>query len=252
MRIGVVPLAWLWVLGSVALLLILFLISSVHVSFSYDTKVKYKLRWLFISVSSDDIKEKPKEEKKREEPDKKKEEKKKTSFLKNLYKGEGLTGIIDILRDVAQIAQGALKYVFKHLIVKKFYIDICVACGDAAQTAITYGQVCAGVYPCAGIIVSNTKCRSYHIDIYPDFNEKSKSEISVDFNGRVKLFFILKTAAVYGLKLLKIYKNRIIPSIIRGERKSQRNKQTKKNEVKQEIKTDKGTVSDENNSKEKE
>jgi len=225
-------LAWLWILGSVALLLILFLISSVHVSFSYDKKMKYKLRWLFISVSSEDFKEKTTEEKKEEKPQEKKPEKPKSSFLKNLYKGEGLTGIIDILRDVSQIAQGALKYVFKHLIVKRFYIDISVACGDAAKTAIRYGQVCAGVYPCAGIIVSNTKCRSYDINIYPDFDDKSESKISVDFKGRVKLFFIIKTAVVYGLKLLKIYKNRIIPSIIRGERKGKKPANSRESQIK--------------------
>lgn len=224
--------AWLWILGSVALLLILFLISSVHVSFSYDKKMKYKLRWLFISVSSEDFKEKTTEEKKEEKPQEKKPEKPKSSFLKNLYKGEGLTGIIDILRDVSQIAQGALKYVFKHLIVKRFYIDISVACGDAAKTAIRYGQVCAGVYPCAGIIVSNTKCRSYDINIYPDFDDKSESKISVDFKGRVKLFFIIKTAVVYGLKLLKIYKNRIIPSIIRGERKGKKPANSRESQIK--------------------
>ena len=224
--------AWLWILGSVALLLILFLISSVHVSFSYDKKMKYKLRWLFISVSSEDFKEKTTEEKKEEKPQEKKPEKPKSSFLKNLYKGEGLTGIIDILRDVSQIAQGALKYVFKHLIVKRFYIDISVACGDAAKTAIRYGQVCAGVYPCAGIIVSNTKCRSYDINIYPDFDDKSESKISVDFKGRVKLFFIIKTAVVYGLKLLKIYKNRIIPSIVRGERKGKKPANSRESQIK--------------------
>lgn len=238
--------AWLWILGSVALLLILFLISSVHVSFSYDKKMKYKLRWLFISISSEDFKEKTTEEKKEEKPQEKKPEKPKSSFLKNLYKGEGLTGIIDILRDVSQIAQGALKYVFKHLIVKRFYIDISVACGDAAKTAIRYGQVCAGVYPCAGIIVSNTKCRSYDINIYPDFDEKSESKISVDFKGRVKLFFIIKTAVVYGLKLLKIYKNRIIPSIIRGERKGKKPANSRESQIKN------NTVSDENNSTKKE
>lgn len=238
--------AWLWILGSVALLLILFLISSVHVSFSYDKKMKYKLRWLFISISSEDFKEKTTEEKKEEKPQEKKPEKPKSSFLKNLYKGEGLTGIIDILRDVSQIAQGALKYVFKHLIVKRFYIDISVACGDAAKTAIRYGQVCAGVYPCAGIIVSNTKCRSYDINIYPDFDDKSESKISVDFKGRVKLFFIIKTAVVYGLKLLKIYKNRIIPSIIRGERKGKKPANSRESQIKN------NTVSDENNSTKKE
>ena len=238
--------AWLWILGSVALLLILFLISSVHVSFSYNKKMKYKLRWLFISISSEDFKEKTTEEKKEEKPQEKKPEKPKSSFLKNLYKGEGLTGIIDILRDVSQIAQGALKYVFKHLIVKRFYIDISVACGDAAKTAIRYGQVCAGVYPCAGIIVSNTKCRSYDINIYPDFDDKSESKISVDFKGRVKLFFIIKTAVVYGLKLLKIYKNRIIPSIIRGERKGKKPANSRESQIKN------NTVSDENNSTKKE
>ncbi len=238
--------AWLWILGSVALLLILFLISSVHVSFSYDKKMKYKLRWLFISISSEDFKEKTTEEKKEEKPQEKKPEKPKSSFLKNLYKGEGLTGIIDILRDVSQIAQGALKYVFEHLIVKRFYIDMSVACGDAAKTAIRYGQVCAGVYPCAGIIVSNTKCRSYDINIYPDFDDKSESKISVDFKGRVKLFFIIKTAVVYGLKLLKIYKNRIIPSIIRGERKGKKTANSRESQIKN------NTVSDENNSTKKE
>lgn len=225
-----IPLTWLWVLGSVVLLLILLLLSSIHISFSYDNKAKYKLRWFLFSVTSEDKKKKPAKEKKSEKAEKEKKEKPKDSFLKKLYKGEGLTGIIYIIREAAQIAQGALKYLFGHLVVKKFDIDICVSGDNAAETAVLYGQVCAAVYPCAGFIVSNTKCRSYNISIYPDFNEKAKSNAEAEFKGRVKLIFVFKTAAVYGMKLFRLYKNRIIKSIIRGEIKIE--KENNKNDDK--------------------
>lgn len=228
---------WLWILGSVGLLLTLFLVSSVRVSFSYETKVKYRLRWLFFSVSSENMKKQPVKDEKKKQP-RKEEKKQKSSFLKNLYKGEGLTGIIDILRDAAQIVQGALKYTCSHLVVKKFDVEISTAGKDAAETAILYGQVCAGVYPCAGVIVSGTKCRSYHINIYPDFSENSKTKVSVVFKARIKIFFLIKTAAVYGLRLLKIYKNRIIPSIVRGERKMGKPVNNKKKEIKNNTATD--------------
>lgn len=227
--------AWLWVLGSVVLLLVLFLLSSFHISFSYDKNAKYKLRWFFLSVTSEDMKKEPEKEKKPAAVEAKGKKKAKTSYLRDLYRGEGLTGIIDIIREAAGIAQGALKYACGHLIVKKFDIDICVSGDNAADTAILYGQVCAAVYPSAGVIVSNTKCRSYDINIYPDFNEKADSRIWVEFKGRIKLFFIIKTAVVYGIRAFKLYKNRIIPSIVKGGRKSK--PQNGNNSVKEAEKT---------------
>ena len=228
------------------LLLVLLLLSSIHMSFLYDKKAKYEIRWLFISLNSENMQPKTEKEKKTEDKkDKKKKEKKEQSFIKKLYKGEGLQGIIDILREAAEIAKGAFKYVVKHLIIKKFIIDICVSGKDAADTAILYGKVCAGVYPCAGVLVSNTNCKHYTVNIYLDFDENAKTEITAEFNGKIKLIFVLKAAVVYGLQAFKLYKNRVIPSIIRGERKAEKKKAENRGKAE-------NTVSDENNSKEKE
>lgn len=210
--------AWLWILGSAASLVILLLISSVHVSFHYEKKAAFKVRWLFFSVDSEKEKKQKETEKKPAEKKEKEKKKQKPSFLESLYKGEGLSGIIDILSQAAETAKGAMSYIFNKLIVKSFVVDISVSAEDAASTAIRYGQVCAAVYPCAGVIVSNTRCRSYRVDIYPDFDSGAKTLVKADFKGKIKVVFLLKALLTYGLELFRVYKDRVIPAVIRGEK----------------------------------
>ena len=63
--------------------------------------------------------------------------------------------------------------------VDRLYLDVLVASGDAAQTAIDYGKICAVVYPIQALIESKMRVRRRAINISTDFLHDS-GELKAD------------------------------------------------------------------------
>lgn len=136
----------------------------------------------------------------------KKDEKKKTSFFskfKNLFKRKGLDGFIQFLRESAKFATGSLKSVFSRLTLSKFELDITVATGDSADTAIKYGYTCAAAYPAISLFLNTMKYKKYSIDIHPDFDEK-KSEIKLNAKITFIPWLLLFTLLSVLFKFIKL------------------------------------------------
>ena len=53
--------------------------------------------------------------------------------------------------------------------IDELYITMVTAGGDAADTAIKHGKLCAWLYPILGKLVSTCKVKKYDFDISPDF-----------------------------------------------------------------------------------
>lgn len=76
---------------------------------------------------------------------------------------------------------------------------------DAAETAVTYGRVCAAAYPAVSILVQAARCKRYEAHIFPDFNEK-KTEICLQSRARIRLVFLMwigLSTLIQGVKILK-------------------------------------------------
>ena len=97
------------------------------------------------------------------------------------------------------------KSFFSHLVIGRLFLSVQVAGEDAAETAVTYGRVCALAYPAVNTLVQVARCKSYEVHIFPDFNEKRRR--SVCRAGRVfGLFFLVwigLSALIKGVKILK-------------------------------------------------
>lgn len=194
-------------LGIILLFLIILLIPiKIIAKYRLNNFILY-LKFAFFKLNilpseSEDEKEK-KKSKKRKKSKKVKEadQKNKTDSTKE----RNISWFIDLLKKIANLAQGVLKDLFKHIIIKKMLISISVAGENAAETAINYGHYCSVVYPAVGIIAEHTKCEKYGVDISPNFEEKANSNYEVDFEAKVRLIWILILIFKHGFKAIELF-----------------------------------------------
>lgn len=200
----------LYIILGILLLIFLILLIPVHVFADYSEEIALYLKVLFVKIKLLPKKEKPekkkpqKEEKKEEKPKEKKpeEKKKKQSYFSKLKEKKGLSGLISLLTSVAKIAGGALKDVFSHVVIHKFDIGIALSSGDAASTAVTYGKLCAVVYPSVNVITAVTVCKDYNVSIEPVFDDEKKTEVYMSVHAHLRLIFVVFAALKAAFKLL--------------------------------------------------
>lgn len=197
----------------VAIMLILCIPVSVYAK--YDEISEFKIKYLFFKMDIFPLSEKPKKEKKKKEEkkpdkdkDKKKSEKKtektqKDNFLVSFYNNAGFDETLKLIKDVAGVLKDYLGCLFvKHIVVKKFYLNLLVAGDDSAQTAEKFGKVCAAVCPSIAFLESNLKIKDRKINIRPDFiNEENEAKFVVKIN--IKPFWVVNSSIYFALRLLK-------------------------------------------------
>ena len=125
--------------------------------------------------------------------------------------------------------------------IRKLWLRINVADGDAANTAVKYGKVCAGVYPSLGYILDTVHSKNCSIKINPDFLG-SKSEGAFD----IHLFIIpskligsaIKMGLSLGAELIKIFISNIksankskVNTAVKADKDNQNNNTGKVEEI---------------------
>ena len=217
----------LWVILAVLLLLAAAMLIPLRVTVKYTDSIELVLKFLFIKIPLVPREEKSKNKEKSKIRKKKKtlnkteatskkrengsqtegstekatEEKtdgddekgSKISQLKDLYKQHGLSGLINIFRELARLAGDTLKPLFKRVRLNRLDLDVCVAKDNAADTAVHFGYVCSAVYPALSVLLNVIQFEDYSVNIKPDFDKK-ESEIMLDAEISVMTCF-----AVYAL-----------------------------------------------------
>lgn len=196
---------WLYILLGILLVLFLLLLMPVKLKATYNEDFRCVLKIGFVKFSLYPPKPKKKKKKKPNKADEeqKSEETKKESFIKE----KGISWLFDLIKKIADLAVGALKDFFRHIIVKKLLLSISIAGSDAADTAVKYGYCCSAVYPAFGIIVGAVKCKKYGVDISPNFEEKAKSAVNMELEARIKILWLLALVIKHGIKGLKLLIN---------------------------------------------
>ncbi len=184
------------VIGGIVLFILLILLLPLNVTVKTDGEFafKLKLRVLFFSYSP----KKPVTDKQIEKSkavkdfltskkDDKEIKSKKTSITE---KASAVFKNIKLITD-------RLKWLVKHINVKRLRIKAVCASGDAAETAMEYGTACAVIYPMVGYIQSNLKVRQkgIYLDVRCDFNEQ-KPEFEVETTLSVQIFQLVR-ALIY-------------------------------------------------------
>lgn len=225
---------WLYILLGIILLIVLLLLIPIGFKAGYQDEVKAVLQIGFIPIQLYPPKpKKPKKKKKpqKPEPEKPKEEKPKDK-KPNLIQEKGILWLIDMIREAARLAVGALKSFFKHLHIKRLNVSISYCGEDASDTAVKYGYFCLAVYPAVSILVKAGKCRQYGVDISPNFKDGEESRYAVDIHMYIRLLWIFALVFRYGFKAL-----RLLLSLKRGKKPSQ------KDEIKADNTTNEGESS---------
>ncbi len=193
-------------LGIILFFVILFSL-KVTVIVDYAEETIVKLRYLFITIPIVDTSKEKKEKKPKKEKKSKKDKKSKkgknegadavdgeatetaetveiskdkktkkdksqkqgNSLIKQLYLDHGYDGLEKMLRDLGSSLGGFFGKIYKTLTIDELYIKMITAGGDAADTAIKHGKLCAWLYPVLGKLVSTCKVKKYDFDITPDF-----------------------------------------------------------------------------------
>ena len=113
-----------------------------------------------------------------------------------------MSGIVSLFKELAKIAAGALKGIFRHIVIKKLDVGIALNAGDAASTAVRYGQLCSAVYPSINVITAITVCKDYHVTLEPIFDDERSTEVYADIHAYIRVGFVLWHALKAGVKLL--------------------------------------------------
>ena len=175
---------FLYIILGIVLFFIVILSVPFHIIIGYDDKIRVSIRYLFVKLDILPLKSKPKKEKSPEEPKPEKEpekpkepKEKKPNPIIEMVKANGYDGMMTVLSNLVNILKVYGGKLFKSVVFDEIYT------GDAASTAIKYGQTCQKVYPLMGYICSNNIVKKYDIDVDTDFlANKTKGEFFLDMH----------------------------------------------------------------------
>ncbi|MCQ2476236.1 MAG: DUF2953 domain-containing protein [Clostridia bacterium] len=177
----------------IILFFILILSVKVRVTVHSEDGIDLNVRWLFLKFRILPKKEKGKKKKKKKpkkedetvsEPKPPKEKKKGDNIFVCFYKNNGVEGVVDLLKRLAEVLKTGFGNVARSFTIEELYISLLVGAGDSAATADKYGKTCAAVFPAMGVITSKLKVKKYSIDVNPDFiyggnNARVHAQLSV-------------------------------------------------------------------------
>lgn len=189
----------MWIFLGILSFIIFLLLMPIYIIIKNDGNNNniFSVKFLFFEFRFNG--DRPRKTKKSEKTDQETEKhKKKTTEEKNFR--ETLSQTVKLISEIFE----ELQKIFKHLVAKKFQLQIICASKDAAQAAIHYGECCAAVYPVLGFISSAIKVKEKgrDIDIRCEY-DKSRWIIKYHFIIGIRIYHILAALIRFGAKEVK-------------------------------------------------
>ena len=188
---------------------VLVLSIPVKVSLSFDNKIHLTVKYLFLKLNilptdpnkpkkpeKPKAEPKPKEEKPKDEAPKEK----KPNPILEMVKANGYDGMMLVIKNLGRVLGIYGGKIFKSIVFDEIDVYVSVGTGDAASTAIKYGEACQKIYPVFGFICSNNIVKKYDIFVEPDFlANKTESEFFIDLSITVRKIINATIAMVFRL-----------------------------------------------------
>ena len=187
---------------------VLILSIPVKISLAFDNKIHLAVKYLFIKLdilpAGPSKPKKPKPEKEpKPKPEKPKDEapkEKKPNPILEMVKANGYDGMMLVIKNLGRVLGTYGGKLFKSVIFDEIDVYVSVGTGDAASTAIKYGETCQKIYPVFGFICSNNIVKKYDILVEPDFlANKTESELFIDFSVTIRKIINATIAMVFRL-----------------------------------------------------
>ena len=161
----------LGVLGGLFLLLLI----PIRLALDFDGELSVRLRYLFLCFRLYPRKEKKKKKpekaagKRKRAPEKDKDSSSGLSSFGKMLKEDGPGAVIAYLSERVKLTATAVKKLLHVLTVDRLELVIRAAGEDAADTALLFGKICAGVYPSLSALQCVIRTRKRQVEITPDF-----------------------------------------------------------------------------------
>ncbi len=222
---------FLCVLLGIIALIVLILSIPVKVSLAFDNKIHLSIKYLFIKLDILPVgpskPKKPAKQKKEPEPkpEKPKDEtpkEKKPNPIIEMVKANGYDGMMLVIKNLGRVLGTYGGKLFKSIVFDEIDVYVSVGTGDAASTAIKYGETCQKIYPVFGFICSNNIVKKYDILVEPDFlANKTENELFIDFSITIRKIINATIAMVFRLIF------NVGLKFILGAKKGKENKESK-------------------------
>ena len=225
---------FLCVLLGIIAFFVLVLSIPVKISLAYDDKIHLTIKYLFIKLNilpmgpKKEKAPKPKKEPKpkAEKPKDETPKEKKPNPILEMVKANGYDGMMLVIKNLGSVLGVYGGKIFKSIVFDEIDVYISVGTGDAASTAIKYGETCQKVYPVFGFICSNNLVKKYDILVEPDFlANKTENEFFIDMSLTIRKIINATIAMVFRL----IFKVGL--TFIKGAKKGKENNQTQNNKT---------------------
>lgn len=252
-----------WIIfGCIVLFLIIIFRQSITVTVDYENKLDVKVKFLFFTIYP----AKPKKKKKPKKVKQKKQKKQKKS-VESVSDNSGSVSPqdenqsgnaetdsvsddentadgkkqkkprkkfnlnIEMIMDYVRSAWPPVKKLFKKIRWYDVYVDWVVASDDAAKTALTYGGICAFMYPFFEWLTTYFAANVKDVNIEPDFS-KEQQDIFIYFVLKLRLSTALACTIWLAWRVLKTYLKYNESSGSAPESKKKANKSKKSKAVK--------------------
>ncbi len=151
---------WIYIVAGIVVLLAVFFLSPIVLSVKFEETLQIKLRFWFVSLWVY-----PKEKKAKSSPKKSKRKTKQQPSAGKQGTVEKVRGIFSVL---STLLHSSLRLV-DGARVRNLKLTLGITGEDAADAAISYGQVCSVVYPVLGYVDSKMKLVNPQVNIYCDY-----------------------------------------------------------------------------------
>ena len=149
--------------------------------------------------------------------------KQKNNLLKTLYDAHGIDGLMLLVNRVFSYIGTFFGDLMHSLVIDELYIDVMCTRNDAASTAIYYGEVCTGLFPMLGALITKYKVRKYDINVYPDFLAKTSSASFAVSMHLYPIYVIGVTLALVFKMLFKVILRLIVKCFLPSKQKMAEN-----------------------------
>lgn len=200
-------------LGILALLILLILLAlfvPLAIRLGYQGGFYFSVRFLGVPLSWQSIRD-SKKEKEKQSSAADQTKKKKPSKIEELkaeltraFEEDGLEATVRYLKEAASLIENTVKGFSRALVVDHFRLDMLVATGDPADTAVRYGEICAGVFPALTVLERCVRIRQRQVRIEPNFL-LDKGGIEWDVQLHLRIFRLSRglLAVLFRVLLLK-------------------------------------------------
>lgn len=185
-------------------LLFLLLFCPLRMSARFENQFSLSFRFLFFKFILFPAKKKKARFQHSINPQKSEKIISKPKKIGDFFDGDALS----TLKKIFPLVTNSSRMFLRRLSIDKLIFKLCVAGSDAAATATNYANLCAVVYPFAGLVVASKCPKCYDIAVSPDFSIPA-SKVYMDIRLRIRpIILILLTIALLFKLVAVIYENR--------------------------------------------